>query len=269
LSVADIIRDVGRRELLSRFRNLQAHQIREKEGPDDLVTDADIAAEQALATALGELLPDAAFVGEETCHRDLSALGRLAEHEYAWAVDPLDGTAYFARGLEPFGIIVALIRRGIAEAGWIHLPVSGETAHAWRSAGAFLNGARVAPRPVPPLEELRGALFTGHLEPSVRAHVEARRPLVRAEETHTCAARRYLDLLAGREHFSLYGRTLPWDHAAGVLMLQEIGSVARRFDGAPYDVSDSASGLLIAPDARTWTRLRQLLLPPDPGQVAR
>ena len=43
-----------------------------------------------------------------------------------------------------------------------------------------------------------------------------------------------LELLTGRADFSIYRRTKPWDHAAGTLMLRELGGDAIAFGGQPY-----------------------------------
>ena len=58
----------------------------------------------------------------------------------------------------------------------------------------------------------------------------------------------------------LFWRTLPWDHAPGVLLVREAGGVARRFDGAEYHPADDDKGLLVAADERTWHEVRDALL---------
>jgi fructose-1,6-bisphosphatase/inositol monophosphatase family enzyme len=251
---------VGRDELLPRFGTLTRDQIRDK-GADDVVTEADLAAEAALARGLGELLPEAVIIAEESADADPTLLEGLAGHVCAWIVDPLDGTVAFSRGEEPWGILVALVRHGRTEAAWIHVPLSGETATAVRGRGARLAGEPMRLAPRVPGDPLRGALHTRFLPPELHEHVEARRPLVDARETHICAARRYIDLSLGREQFALYGRTLPWDHAAGVLLFREAGGVARRFDGSDHAPADLHGGLLLAPDAESWDGLRRTLLP--------
>ncbi len=85
--------------------------------------------------------------------------------------------------------------------------------------------------------------------------------------SHRCAARHYIDCLAGREQFALYGRTLPWDHAAGALIVEEAGGVARRFDGRSYEPASDGSGLLVAASDEAWRALhRRLLAAPEPAE---
>ena len=66
--VEAIIREVAQAEIVPRFRTLRAGEIREKKGPGDLVTAADIASEAALTRRLGELLPGAWKLSRPTTH---------------------------------------------------------------------------------------------------------------------------------------------------------------------------------------------------------
>jgi fructose-1,6-bisphosphatase/inositol monophosphatase family enzyme len=67
-----------------------------------------------------------------------------------------------------------------------------------------------------------------------------------------CAATEYPDVICGDQHFALYWRALPWDHAPGSLLLTEAGGVARRPDGTEYSPGDQRFGLLAARNAATW-----------------
>ena len=65
-SVAAVLRETATEIILPRFNALTAEQIQEKSGPGDLVTIADIEAEDKLSSALKQLLPGSQVVGEET-----------------------------------------------------------------------------------------------------------------------------------------------------------------------------------------------------------
>jgi len=67
-------------------------------------------------------------------------------------------------------------------------------------------------------------------------------------------------LLAGQRQFMLYRQIKPWDHAAGVLMVQEAGGYAARFDNSPYAPTSQDGGLLSAPDQATWQELHDIML---------
>ena len=107
-------------------------------GPQDFLTETDAAVERHVKRAIAETFPDDAFLGEET--------GGSAGRD-TWVVDPIDGTANFARGVPHFCVSIAFVRDGATEIGAICNPALGELHFARRGAGATRNGAalRVAP----------------------------------------------------------------------------------------------------------------------------
>ena len=123
-----LLRDAARAEIMPRFRRLGAGDVRRKTGPLDLVTDADEAAERVIAAGLAARFPGCVVVGEEGAAADPALLGRLADADLAFVVDPVDGTANFAAGLPLFGCMAAAIVRGEVVAGWIHDPLGDDTA---------------------------------------------------------------------------------------------------------------------------------------------
>ncbi len=257
--VRQILAEVAAAELLPHFGRLEPHQVHTK-GGGDIVTEADLGVERELERRLTALLPGSVVVGEEGVHANPDLLGTLAGAEATWVVDPLDGTRHFARGEPFFGIMVALIQQGVTESAWIHMPLLEQTVWASRGQGAFVNGARARVRPAEPAVA-RGGLLTRHLPPELRETVEAGRAAVHGAEHHRCAAQRYFDIVGGHEHYALYYRTLPWDHLPGILLVEEAGGVARRFDGTPVSPGDGGTGLLVATDPDLWSWLRNTLLP--------
>ena len=258
--VVELIRETATAELLSRFRRLQQSDIREKR-PGDLVTVADVESEKRLAAGLSQILRGAPVVGEEAVAAEPGLLAHIAEAETAWIVDPLDGTANFSRGDERFAMIVALVEHGETVAGWIYEPITGRIAIATRGGGTTLDGAKVELPSTGPLQQAHG--FVGwkikrEVEQNMRGG--ARRQFGGLTSLN-CAGKEYLEILAGRAHFSLYRRTRAWDHAAGTLMLREAGGLANRHDGKPYQPTQpDTAGILTAPDERRWVELYELLL---------
>ena len=68
--VAQHMRETAAAVILPRFRALDAAEVREKSGPKDLVTIADLEAEARLTPLLQDLLPGSVVVGEEACEKD-------------------------------------------------------------------------------------------------------------------------------------------------------------------------------------------------------
>jgi fructose-1,6-bisphosphatase/inositol monophosphatase family enzyme len=251
--VARIIAEVGASEVMPRFQNLLAAEIREK-GPGDFVTVADEAAERRLAAELGPLLPGSRIIGEEAVAADPRHLDALAGDDPVWVIDPIDGTANFASGRPVFAVMVALVRRGETQMGWIHDPVARSTAVAVRGEGAWRNGTRIR---VPRLAEREpGPLMANH---RLARRLGDRSPFAIAPFDLRCAGQEYLALARGAVHFALYNRLHPWDHAAGQLLHHEAGGFAAQLDGSPYTPRVTGGGLLIAPDATSWRLLREAL----------
>ena len=73
-----------------------------------------------------------------------------------------------------------------------------------------------------------------------------------AAPTRRCAGDEYPLVATGARHFALYWRTLVWDHAPGVLFLQEAGGRAARLDGRPYRIGDPGEGILLAQTPAIW-----------------
>jgi fructose-1,6-bisphosphatase/inositol monophosphatase family enzyme len=259
-NVADLMKESATAELLSRFRRLQDGDIREK-APGDIVTVADVASEQRLASGLSKILRGAPVVGEEAVAAEAGLVAHIAEAEAAWIVDPLDGTSNFSKGIDRFAMIVALVRSGETVAGWIYEPVRGRMAIATLGGGALMDGQRIELPESGPLQKAHG--FVGwkikrEVERNMRAGTKSQ---FGGLSTLACAGIEYLEILAGRAHFSLYRRTRAWDHAAGTLLLREAGGLANRHDGKPYHPTQpDSAGILTAPDEKRWVELYELLL---------
>lgn len=257
-AVASLMKHAATQVLLPRFRNLASDEQKEK-AAGEVVTIADRECEALLSEGLARLLPEASIVGEEAVHARPDLLGRLGDR-WCWIVDPLDGTAYFAAGREPFGIMIALTNGGRTVGGWILDPISGRLCWAARGAGCWIDGHLVTARPA---DQARPAIG---LSPLLRRRPERFDAVVARLETHCqlvdmprCAAAHYPAMLLHGPELTLYERTLPWDHAAGVLLMEEAGGRASRLDGATYSVSADRVGLLAATDPKLWTATAALL----------
>jgi myo-inositol-1(or 4)-monophosphatase len=106
-------------------------------GPQDYLTEVDGEVERLIATRLHRLFPDDGFIGEE-------GEGRVgAAGAPIWVVDPIDGTANFARGAPHFCVSIAAIIGREIEIGVIYHPMFDELFAARRGGGASLNGVEM------------------------------------------------------------------------------------------------------------------------------
>ncbi|GGD78420.1 inositol monophosphatase family protein [Croceicoccus mobilis] len=252
-AVADLMRDVAAKAIMPRYQSLSAGEIIEK-AEDDVVTIADRESEAMLAEGLAKILPEAAIVGEESVHADASVMDRRGA-DLCWIIDPLDGTNNFAKGKPPFGIIIALAEKGETHAGWLWDPLQDRICFAERGKGAFVNGERIAARETG--EDMPvAAISTIFMDEAQRHQVKQNiAPYFQLVDIPRCAAEQYPRLALGVNDVSVFQRTLAWDHAAGVLWLNEAGGRAARLDGSAYRPDQDGTGLLAAASPALWDKL--------------
>lgn len=256
-AVEGAMRESARRAILSRFTSGQSLAADWKT-VGEAVTIADRESEAILTELLTPLIPGTRVVGEEAAHFEPQIMSHLAQGD-CWIIDPLDGTANFAAGTGPFGILVALVSDGRPVGGWILDPLTGRFCRAQAGAGAYIDGNRVqasSPQRARPLIAVT-RLFAK----------QARRDAIFAALSDTCevldsprcAADQYPCIALGKNDATLFTRTIAWDHAAGVIFLNEAGGQAARPDGAPYHCEDDQGGLIAAACPRRWSDLARAL----------
>ena len=256
--VGTLMRAVGKETVLRHFRALARADVREK-GPNDFVTVADVECERHLAARLLAAYPGTAVLGEEAVAAEPGLMGRLREAKPLWVLDPIDGTINFAHGRPGFAVIVALVIGGRTEAGWIHDPLADETVAALRGGGAWSGGEQVFAAKAVELSRMTGSAYgagPGNILPD-KALAESGK--VGQIANRLCGGVEYIDFAKARRHFMLSSRSLPWDHAAGVLIAREAGGVARFLDGSDYAPTVSEKRVLVATDEASWRQLQALL----------
>lgn len=260
-TVAEILHDAAVAEILPRFRHLGAGAIREKTSAEDLVTDADVAAEKFIAAAIAKAFPGSIVVGEEGVSERPGLLDELEGANLAFVVDPVDGTKNFASGLPLFGVMAAVIAGGEIVGGIIHDPIGGDWSIGVRGEGAWtlttdgktidlhVAEAKAASR-------MSGTASWSTLPEPLRSQVCANLAKTRSAANYRCAAHEYRMIASGSSHFALFSKLNVWDHAAGWLLHREAGGFSGRFDGSTYLPSHRDGGLLYAPDEASWHDLQ-------------
>ena len=248
--IRDLMRFAARGSMLPRFRALADDEI-EMKGEDDPVTIVDREVEAFLTDALSKLAPGVAVVGEEAVAEDKSVLEHLSGQ--CWIIDPLDGTSNFTEGKEPFGTIIALADAGKAVAGWLYDPISDRLCHTKSGEGAFVNGEKITAITTgqdKPVAAISRIFLTEEQSAMVDAKIA---PHYTLTDIPRCAAEQYPRLALGQNDVSSFKRTLAWDHAAGILWLNEAGGKAARIDGSEYRVDQhNLPGLVGASSPAIW-----------------
>lgn len=256
--VATYIRQTAAALILPRFRALGSGDVREKK-PGDPVTIADTESERELTRLLADIVPGANVVGEESVAEDPSRLAWLSADAPVWIIDPVDGTSNFVRGNPGFAVIVALARQGTVEAGWIYNPLADVMVSAIKGQGAWSSGRRLRVNVDVPPEKLTGSAY-GRTKSGVRAG----RALndsgrVRGVHNQGCSGLEYMAIAQGLAQFSLHSRSLPWDHAAGMLIVAEAGGCGSFLDGAAYDARITDRAVLSAVSPQAWQTVHDVV----------
>ncbi len=212
-----VARDAGR-IALGRFGAAAG----ELKGRHDVVTEADREVERFIRSAIEGRFPADAIIGEEEG-------GSAAER--VWLVDPIDGTANFARGIPHWCVSVACVEHGVPTVAAISEPCMDRVYAAARGRGAWCNDA---PLRVSECAALDAA--TVEIGWSTRRPTAAYLALVGRVLEAGCAFRRVgsgalglADVAAGRSEGYCELHINAWDCAAGILLVREAGGFTNNF----------------------------------------
>lgn len=206
-----------------------------RKGEGDFVTAVDLAAEDVLRRHLLAAHPDHGFLGEE------SGGVALAAAEFIWVVDPVDGTSNVTRGLRPFGVSVACLRRGQPVAAAVYCFPEAHLYSAGLGLGAF-RGRRRIPRPRPKLDD--GAILgvqwlrTSRRLPFLPALLESGARI----RNWGCTVVQLCDVAMGRLDANLQEQGKIWDIAAAGLIVEEAGGRFTTWSGQPLFPFTSLDG---------------------------
>ncbi|MFI1733415.1 inositol monophosphatase family protein [Streptomyces acidicola] len=236
--VEEAIREAAAAEIMPRFRRLAAHEVDQKSGPHDLVTDADRKAELYLTEALTALLPGSVVVGEEAVHANPASYEAIQGEAPVWIVDPVDGTRQFVHGDPGFCTLVALAQGGVLRASWTYAPALDLIAVAVRGQGATLDGEPLRAGSPVPGEDLRVA--TSHPDYTTDEQKQALLGIYAdgvAARACGSAGLEYLAIARGELDATAFSWEAAWDHAAGILLVEEAGGTHLTRTGEPFRIT--------------------------------
>jgi len=219
---------------LQHFFNGQ-FQISNKEGINNLVTEADHAAEKAIIEEIQFYCPDHFILSEET--------GEIVtQSEYKWIIDPIDGTVNFANGIPICCVSIGVEKNGEMILGAVYNPFMNELYFAQRGMGAYLNEKRIHVSNKD--QVIKSCLVTGfpytYLD-SPNGPLQVFSKLVRQGIPVRRLGSAAIDLCwvaAGRFDGFYEHKLQAWDSAAGFLMVEEAGGKVTDFEGnyySPYE----------------------------------
>jgi myo-inositol-1(or 4)-monophosphatase len=203
-------------------------------GRINLVTEADLASEKHIIELIRQHYPTHQIVAEESWDNR-----HASQDNYAWIIDPLDGTTNFSHGFPCYAVSIGIEHKGQSVAGVIYDPTRDELFAAERGAGATLNGERIRVSEVATLE--KALLVTGfpydvreRMDEYIPAWVEFLKQ-AQAVRRLGAAAIDMAYVANGRmDGFWEHGLNA-WDTAAGWVIIEEAGGRITQLDGTPFD----------------------------------
>jgi len=207
----------------------QERDVRSK-GFRDIVTDADLAAQETLTAIIRSRFPHHGILSEE-------GLVPSSDADTIWVLDPLDGTTNYARRLPCFSVSIAVTRGNDLVTGVVYDPSRDHVFCAERGAGATLNGKQLRVSEVDDLGQAAAGLDFAR-EPAVRSSLVATMVVcserIRTLRSFGSAALGLCYVAAGwldaYFHFSL----APWDVAGGALIIMEADGTITETNGKPW-----------------------------------
>jgi myo-inositol-1(or 4)-monophosphatase len=234
-------------------QNLDVLTIKHK-SLNDLVSEVDRAAEEAIIDVIRGAYPEHAILAEES--------GASGESEFQWIIDPLDGTTNFLHGFPQYCVSIGMLHKGVPTHGVIFDPTRNDLYTASRGRGAFLNDRRLR---VSKRDKLIDGLIGTGFPFRMFEHLDAYDAMLKDLMTQCAGVRRpgsaALDLAAvaaGRfDGFWEIGLA-PWDMAAGVLMITESGGLVSDFEGNDKFLE---RGQIVAGSPKIFSQLLQVIQP--------
>lgn len=220
-------------KVIKHYFNSKTLQISNKEGINNLVTEADHASEKAIMDCIREKFPDHYILSEEA--------GEIVmDSSYKWIIDPIDGTVNYAHGIPICCVSIAVEHEGQMILGAVYNPFLKEFYLAEKGKGATLNGEKISVSKE--TEVIRACLVTGFpytyldmpngpleaFDRFIRKGIPVRRLGSAAMDLCWVAAGRFDGFY---EH-----KLQAWDSAAGFLIVEEAGGSVSDFKGDHYSV---------------------------------
>ena len=238
--------------VLKHYFNNKNLKISNKEGINNLVTEADHASEKAIVETIGEAFPDHFILSEE--------VGELkTDSEFKWIIDPIDGTVNYAHGIPLCCVSIGLEERGEMIFGAVYNPLMNEFFIAEKGKGAWMNGEQIHVSTKATVMDscfVTGFPYTYLDVPNspldvfdrfIRKGIPVRRLGSAAIDLCWVAAGRFDGFF---EH-----KLQAWDSAAGFLIVEEAGGKVTDYKGdrySPYQPQIFASNGIIHTEGLAW-----------------
>lgn len=202
----------------------------------DVVTDTDLKINAFLISEINGAFPEHHIYSEEGATSDAET------GPYTWVLDPIDGSANFARGIPHFAICVGLLKNGVPVVGAVYNPITAELFSFEEGRGAFLNGNAIQTSAISEPGKAQGILVVGHQAPLWDWGAAVYRSFLEYLKKTKALGSSSLDLCflaVGRADIVVYGTLTTQDIASAIGIVRAAGGEVYTIDGTPVALSTS------------------------------
>lgn len=237
-AIEKLVREAGQKMLKARPGEENIHK---KEGLANFCTDYDTAIQRFLIKGLGEILPGAAFFGEEDTEGNA---GADAEGEFTFYIDPIDGTTNFMFDYHHSCISVGLAHGEQMIAGFVYHPYVDDMYVAVRGHGSYLNGKRLQMADKSVEEGIVEFGCARYNEAGIDWLFRVVKEMFQNSLSIRCGGSAALGLCRGASGSNtvyLELKLQPYDYAAASVILEEAGGRITQIDGSPITLHEGCS----------------------------
>ena len=218
-------------------------KIMAKSGHANFCTETDEKIQAFLIDRLGQILPEAKFLGEEDGFDEFTEKMR---NGYVFVLDPIDGTSNYIYGYRPSVVSIALLENGRPYIGVIYNPFDDMLFTAQKGCGAYMNGEKIMSGDAPLSDSL--AVFGTapyYTELQDKTFEIARKLLPECVDLRRSGTAAWDMCCVAMGVCSLYFelRIQIWDYAAAALIAEVAGCTVTDTDGNPLSYTGPSSAL--------------------------
>lgn len=232
-------------------------KVTQKEGISNYQTEGDLNSEKVIVDGISAQFPQDSILSEET----KAEIDNPLDIARLWVIDPIDGTANYAHGIDEVWVAIGLVRQGSGYIGVAHNPFQRKTYFAESGKGAYVLQPKTPGSKAMELKRLqvgnKTELKNATLETSMsydpsksRNHNLIKLFLsfsgmdVRPREIGSSVGQ-LCRVAQGISDLHMHTGLKPWDYAAPAVILAEAGAAMKRVDGSDFNPllhADNISG---------------------------
>lgn len=235
-----------------------SYEVYQKTSKLDIVTEVDREVEQKIISFIQEIAPEDGIVGEESTfiENNIQEIKRNM-----WYIDPIDGTINFVCQKKNFAISVAYYEKSVGKIAWIYDVYRDNLYGAIKGAGAFINGKLIQKPKDRPIEESLIAIAARTMQ-----YLEENETQVYKERIyHALGFRAYgvstlqmMRVVTGELGGYISKHLSPWDYAAGIIILDEVGALYGDFNFSSLPLEENQTSSFICATPKIYHQLFRL-----------